>query len=523
MEILEGEDDGYWRHQQLRSRGNTIEAGTSRDPAQHHRRARARPPEVALVQFAFTEEQELLRREAREALGNGGWTREEIADAELSLPRPGRALRGGRPRERRRVALRRRRARRTSSSRRSRSRPSGSREGARARRRVREEPRAVRPPIGVYQAVSHPLADTYVETELARSLAYWAAWCVAEERRAGAGRRRAAKSYAADAAVAACERSIQVHGGIGFTWEHVLHRVLQARALDPGVRRLRARSSAPRSPPRCSTEREDRPRHRRVVGDRRGVRARGSPRAGWRVLAGVRRAGDAPAGTEEVLLDVTDAGRRSRGRRPRSSELDGLVNNAGIARRVAARVPAARRAAAPARGERRRPGRRDAGLPAGAAARAGPHRLRRLDRRQERAPFLGPTPRRSTRWRRSPTRCGRARARGASASRSSSRARSRRRSGRSGAAEADELLGSPAARPSCTASAIAAFQARRRRSAAPTARRAEKVAAAVEHALTAERPSRALPGGQRRADPRGDRAPSRPAARPRLRAALARD
>ena len=35
-------------------------------------------------------------------------------------------------------------------------------------------------PIGVYQAVSHQLADTYVETELARSLAYWAAWCVAE-------------------------------------------------------------------------------------------------------------------------------------------------------------------------------------------------------------------------------------------------------------------------------------------------------------------------------------------------------
>src|SRR5205807_7593280 len=35
-------------------------------------------------------------------------------------------------------------------------------------------------PIGVYQAVSHPLADTFVETELARSLAYWAAWCVDE-------------------------------------------------------------------------------------------------------------------------------------------------------------------------------------------------------------------------------------------------------------------------------------------------------------------------------------------------------
>ncbi len=79
-------------------------------------------------------------------------------------------------------------------------------------------------PIGVYQAVSHKLADTYVETELARSLAYWAAWCVAENDDRAAVAAAAAKSFAADAAVAACERAIQVHGGIGFTWEHVLHR-----------------------------------------------------------------------------------------------------------------------------------------------------------------------------------------------------------------------------------------------------------------------------------------------------------
>jgi alkylation response protein AidB-like acyl-CoA dehydrogenase len=78
--------------------------------------------------------------------------------------------------------------------------------------------------IGTYQAVSHPLADTYVETELARSLAYWAAWCVAEEDEQAPVAVAAAKSMAAETAVAACERSIQVHGGIGFTWEHVLHR-----------------------------------------------------------------------------------------------------------------------------------------------------------------------------------------------------------------------------------------------------------------------------------------------------------
>ena len=78
--------------------------------------------------------------------------------------------------------------------------------------------------IGTYQAVSHPLADTYVETELARSLAYWAAWCVAEGDEQAPVAVAAAKSMAAETAVAACERSIQVHGGIGFTWEHVLHR-----------------------------------------------------------------------------------------------------------------------------------------------------------------------------------------------------------------------------------------------------------------------------------------------------------
>jgi alkylation response protein AidB-like acyl-CoA dehydrogenase len=79
-------------------------------------------------------------------------------------------------------------------------------------------------PIGVYQAVSHTLADSYVETQLARSLAYWAAWCVAQDDPQAQVAAAAAKAYAAEAAVAACERSIQVLGGIGFTWEHVLHR-----------------------------------------------------------------------------------------------------------------------------------------------------------------------------------------------------------------------------------------------------------------------------------------------------------
>jgi alkylation response protein AidB-like acyl-CoA dehydrogenase len=85
-------------------------------------------------------------------------------------------------------------------------------------------------PIGVYQAVSHQLSDTYADTELARSLAYWAAWCVAEEDEQAPVAAAAAKAFAAEAAVRACERSIQVHGGTGFTWEHPLHRFYK-RAL----------------------------------------------------------------------------------------------------------------------------------------------------------------------------------------------------------------------------------------------------------------------------------------------------
>jgi alkylation response protein AidB-like acyl-CoA dehydrogenase len=84
--------------------------------------------------------------------------------------------------------------------------------------------------IGVYQAVSHQLADTYAEVELARSLVYWAAWSVAEDDEQAPVAAAAAKSFAVEAAVAACERSIQVHGGTGFTWEHPLHRFYK-RAL----------------------------------------------------------------------------------------------------------------------------------------------------------------------------------------------------------------------------------------------------------------------------------------------------
>jgi alkylation response protein AidB-like acyl-CoA dehydrogenase len=85
-------------------------------------------------------------------------------------------------------------------------------------------------PVGSYQAISHALADVYIELELARSLTLWACWAV----EAGDDARQlavaAAKGEAARTAVKACEVAIQVHGGLGFTWNSVLHRYYK-RAL----------------------------------------------------------------------------------------------------------------------------------------------------------------------------------------------------------------------------------------------------------------------------------------------------
>ncbi len=102
--------------------------------------------------------------------------------------------------------------------------------------------------IGVYQAVSHPLADAYTQVELARSLALWAAWCVATGDAQASVAAAAAKAYAADAAVGVCETAIQTLGGIGFTWEHVLHRLykraLGIQSLAGSGTRLRAEVAA---------------------------------------------------------------------------------------------------------------------------------------------------------------------------------------------------------------------------------------------------------------------------------------
>jgi alkylation response protein AidB-like acyl-CoA dehydrogenase len=78
-------------------------------------------------------------------------------------------------------------------------------------------------PIGIYQAVQHQCADMYLETESSRSAAYYAAWALEENAPDALAAVSIAKMYASDAARAVGNRGIQIHGGMGFTWENDLH------------------------------------------------------------------------------------------------------------------------------------------------------------------------------------------------------------------------------------------------------------------------------------------------------------
>jgi alkylation response protein AidB-like acyl-CoA dehydrogenase len=82
-------------------------------------------------------------------------------------------------------------------------------------------------PIGTYQAVSHRLVDMYVALECARSHAYHAAWALSVGEAVAPLAAHQAKAAASDAAVLCAQDAIQVHGGIGFTWEHDLHLYLK--------------------------------------------------------------------------------------------------------------------------------------------------------------------------------------------------------------------------------------------------------------------------------------------------------
>ena len=89
-------------------------------------------------------------------------------------------------------------------------------------------------PIGAYQAVSHACAEMLKQVEGARSLVYYAGWAADAAPDEFSLAASMAKAYASDAGWNVSASALQVHGGIGFTWEHDLHWFLK-RAKTDGV------------------------------------------------------------------------------------------------------------------------------------------------------------------------------------------------------------------------------------------------------------------------------------------------
>jgi alkylation response protein AidB-like acyl-CoA dehydrogenase len=78
-------------------------------------------------------------------------------------------------------------------------------------------------PIGSFQAIKHKCADMLLEVESAKSAAYYAGWAAAELNDELPVVASLAKAYCSDAYFHAAAENIQIHGGIGFTWEHDAH------------------------------------------------------------------------------------------------------------------------------------------------------------------------------------------------------------------------------------------------------------------------------------------------------------
>ena len=78
-------------------------------------------------------------------------------------------------------------------------------------------------PIGSFQAIKHKCADMLVQTESAKSAAYYAAWAASEDNEELPVTAPLAKSFCSEAYFFVAAENIQVHGGIGFTWEHDAH------------------------------------------------------------------------------------------------------------------------------------------------------------------------------------------------------------------------------------------------------------------------------------------------------------
>jgi alkylation response protein AidB-like acyl-CoA dehydrogenase len=117
-------------------------------------------------------------------------------------------------------------------------------------------------PIGSYQAIKHRLADMYVKNELARSIAYYAAWALASAATELPRAAAMARVAASDAFGFASRESIQIHGGVGVTWEaspHLFfrrahHLSLVCGASDGWAERLAADLCESTSAPCIGTE-----------------------------------------------------------------------------------------------------------------------------------------------------------------------------------------------------------------------------------------------------------------------------
>ena len=78
-------------------------------------------------------------------------------------------------------------------------------------------------PIGSFQAIKHKCADMLLEVESAKSAAYYGMWCASEMNDELPSTASLAKAYCSEAYFHAAAENIQIHGGIGFTWEHPAH------------------------------------------------------------------------------------------------------------------------------------------------------------------------------------------------------------------------------------------------------------------------------------------------------------
>jgi alkylation response protein AidB-like acyl-CoA dehydrogenase len=87
-------------------------------------------------------------------------------------------------------------------------------------------------PIGSFQAVKHRCADMLVDVEGMRSVVYYAAWCIGAGHPDASIAASSAKVWCSDAGKRVMASGLQVHGGIGFTWEHDLHLYLKRSQLD---------------------------------------------------------------------------------------------------------------------------------------------------------------------------------------------------------------------------------------------------------------------------------------------------